>query len=99
MCLSDYIVSVVTPKDDVIVVPNTSKQVMTSLQSRFWSAAMKAEIESLIKHGTWKHILRSSVSKKHPVTTNKWVFALKRDHRGVKQRCKALLEGQHTTCR
>ncbi|KAE9298600.1 hypothetical protein PF001_g15852 [Phytophthora fragariae] len=73
--------------------PDTVDEVLRSPQRAEWQAALQAEFESLLKHGTWKLVDRSKSSsgKRVKVLTTKWVLRIKRDENSNILRYKARL--------
>ena len=53
-------------------------QAMRSQYAEEFKAAMQSEIESLIKHGTWQGVLRSSLPEGANVIPSTWAFKIKR---------------------
>lgn len=69
-------------------VPNTVDEAMSSDNHKNWYEAMRTEMSSLEKNGTWS-LVDLPVGAKAIET--KWVFALKRDAKGNIERYKARL--------
>lgn len=73
-------------------VPLTYKDAVNSADSEKWETAMKSEMTSLQKHGTW------SLQKLPPgrkAVENKWVFTLKKDRDGkvIKHKARLVAKG------
>lgn len=68
--------------------PETYKEVTAHPQKQKWLDAMKAEYDSLLKHGTWVLVDRPIGRK---TTKCKWVFKLKKDTSGQITKYKARL--------
>lgn len=72
-----------------IVVPTTFEQATKSRYAPRWWEAMKAEIEGLLAHGTWKNVELSSVPKGRKVTKSRWCYTIKYNRDGSIERFKA----------
>lgn len=68
--------------------PETYKEITDHPQKEKWLEAMKAEYDSLMKHGTWILVDRPSDRK---TTKSKWVFKIKKDTSGQITKYKARL--------
>jgi hypothetical protein len=71
--------------------PASFKAAVNGPDSRHWKLAIAAELASLRKHGTWKVIKRSAMSREGKPIRMKWVFKIKRDTFGNIARYKARL--------
>ena len=69
--------------------PQSYDEAMSSNEKKQWAAATDAELDAVLKRGTWSHVERSSLPKGANVLTAKWVFKRKRDAEGNIKRYKA----------
>jgi hypothetical protein len=82
-----YVCAYTTLAQD-IKIPVTYKEAMESEYAEEWAKACAQEIASLSTNGTWE--LVNLLTGRKPVKS-KWVFAIKRDEKGVVERFKARL--------
>ena len=75
--------------NELLITPQTFEEAIQSPQSNEWRAAMKDEIASLYKNGTW-NLVQPSECTKSPLRS-KWVFKTKLDQHGNIDRFKARL--------
>ena len=74
-----------------VQVPKSYKEAMEGPQAEQWGEAIKAEMASLLQHGTWE---LTKLPHGRKAVGCKWVFALKRDKAGNITRFKARLVAQ-----
>ena len=77
-----------------IAEPTNFFQAMRGPQAEHWKAAMKEELESHKKNGTWEAICASSLPPGTKTVGSTWVFKLKRNADGSIARYKARLCAQ-----
>lgn len=77
--------------DEEVEIPQTVQQALNSPHANQWKDAMNEEFEVLLEKETWELVKRRSNMN---VIGCKWVFAIKRDHRGKVIKFKARLVAQ-----
>ncbi|KAF0733504.1 hypothetical protein Ae201684_009741 [Aphanomyces euteiches] len=68
--------------------PKTVREALSGPNAAKWTAAMKAEIDSLIANGTWMLVPKPPGTN---IVSNKWVFKIKYDSLGAVEKFKARL--------
>ena len=79
--------AIFSPQGEVKI-PRSYEEAMASPEKEQWEAAVIAELESLMKHGTWR---LEKLPDGRKAIGCKWVFALKKDKAGNIIRFKARL--------
>ncbi len=93
--LEKYAANCVLHNEQVFMVgddePGTYKEAMKRQDSEKWKEAINAEITSLLKNNTWRHISKDEEKRVSNPISAKWVFKIKRKSDGSIDRYKARL--------